>query len=68
MAAIRAYDPRDPDQSADAPATWKQTDNPVLIAAHVIGGWFDAPVISDYWRNVAAHADIADALSGNGGA
>lgn len=68
MAAIRAYDPRDPDQSADEPATWKATDNPALIAAHVIGGWFDAPVITDYWRNVAAHADIADALIGNGGA
>lgn len=68
MAALLAFDPRDPDQAIDAPHTWRPTTNPVLIAAHAIGGWFDAPVIADYWRNVAAHADIADALYGNGGA
>ena len=65
---VRAFDPRDPDQSPAEPATWKTTDNPALIAAHAIGGTFDAPVITDYWRNVAAHADICDALYGNGGA
>lgn len=29
------FDPRDLGQSTDDPATWKETDNPALISAHM---------------------------------
>ncbi|WP_189347215.1 hypothetical protein [Mesorhizobium sp. M4A.F.Ca.ET.090.04.2.1] len=57
-----AYDPRDPAQDLNDPATWKETDNPALLTAskRIERG-------EDYWRGVAMLAEMWDEENRPGG-
>jgi hypothetical protein len=50
------YDPRDPDQRPDLPATWKPTNNPALVAGRILGANFG----EEEWKGIAEFADYCD--------
>jgi hypothetical protein len=51
----RCYDPRDPRQSEHDPATWRLTDNPILVAAGEVCASVPAERID--WAAIAEDAD-----------
>ncbi|QSY98604.1 hypothetical protein J2J97_32385 (plasmid) [Rhizobium bangladeshense] len=58
----KVYDPRDPTQNVDDPATWKETNNPALHAAHYARQMAHslAPLADTFWKGVEASANYCD--------
>lgn len=56
------YDPRDPAQGVDSPATWKWLDNGILCAVHVMRSFPDLKSSDFDWSFLATEAGRADAL------
>jgi hypothetical protein len=57
--AFICFDPRDPGQSIADRATWKLSDNAILISATMLlGAWGDERQIC--WDKVAALADLCE--------
>jgi hypothetical protein len=59
---LTSYDPRDPEQDVDDPATWTWTDNGPLCAARVMLAYPDLTVADFDWQFLAGEADRADVL------
>lgn len=74
MRGAKAYDPRDDAQQLDNPATWKWTNNAILLTAHYMRGMpkpdhtgglrylfgTNAKDVSINWNEIAAEANICD--------
>jgi len=54
------FDPRDPTQDADTPASWKWSDNGILCAVHIMRRYPDLKSADFDWGFLAAEADRAD--------
>jgi hypothetical protein len=60
---MKCYDPRDPKQDVDKPATWKETDNPALIMAVEIADDLaarGAQIDAGFWSRVEMLANYCD--------
>lgn len=56
---LHAYDPRDPTQSLEDPATWKETDNAALImAVPMIRSGLE--LADDFRERLAVNANYCD--------
>jgi hypothetical protein len=58
----RCYDPRDPAQSEHDPASWRLTDNPILVAAAEVCSSVPAARID--WAAIAGDADDFERRAG----
>lgn len=56
----RIFDPRDPGQGADSPATWQWRDNGILCAVHVMRSFPDLNSSDFDWNFLATEANRAD--------